>query len=142
MATRQLAPAEDDSGDTGLFTESARILIVENDIDLADSLERMLQAFGYSQTRIAYYGHTALPIATEFRPDVVLLEINLVDMDGYEVAKLLREHAQSDNLRLIALTSSRDHADRERARIAGFERYLLKPVAATDLSELLQAPAL
>jgi CheY-like chemotaxis protein len=137
-ATQQLEPAEDDSR----VAESARILIVENDIDFADSLERMLQALGYSQTRIAYYGHTALPIAAEFRPNVVLLEINLLDMNGYELAKLLRDHAQGADLRLIALTSSSDHEDRERARIAGFERYLLKPVAPTDLSELLQAPAL
>jgi CheY-like chemotaxis protein len=59
-------------------------------------------------------------------------------MSGYEVARLLRERAQSHDLRLIALTSGREHAGRELARVAGFERYLLKPVAAGDLSGLLQ----
>jgi CheY-like chemotaxis protein len=98
----------------------------------------MLHASGYSETRVAYSGHAALAIAAEFRPSVVLLELDLLDMSGYEVARLLREHAQSDDLRLIALTTSREHAGRELARAAGFERYLLKPVAALDLSGLLQ----
>jgi CheY-like chemotaxis protein len=57
-----------------------------------------------------------------------LAELNLLDMSGYEVARFLREHAQSDDLRLIVLTSNREHAGRE---LAGFERYLLKPVAAS-----------
>jgi CheY-like chemotaxis protein len=70
-----------------------------------------------------------------------LLELNLLDVNGYALAKLLREHAQSRGLRLIALTSSREHAGREQARVAGFERYLLKPVSALDLTELLKMPA-
>jgi CheY-like chemotaxis protein len=67
----------------------------------------------------------------------VLLELSLLDMSGYEVARLLRERAQRHDLRLIALTSSREHAGRELARVAGFERYLLKPIDARDLSGLL-----
>jgi CheY-like chemotaxis protein len=121
--------------------EPVRILIVDDDISSSDSLERMLHASGYSETRVAYSGHAALAIAAEFQPSVVLLELNLLDMSGYEVARLLREHAQSHELRLIALTSSREHAGRELARVAGFERYLLKPVAALDLSGLLQLQA-
>jgi CheY-like chemotaxis protein len=118
--------------------EPVRILIVDNDISSSDTLELMLHASGYSETRVAYSGHAALAIAVEFQPSVVLLELDLLDMSGYEVARSLREQAQSHDLRLIALTSSREHAGRERARVAGFERYLLKPVAALDLSGLLQ----
>ena len=118
--------------------EPVRILIVDSDISASDSLERMLHASGYSETRVAYSGHAALAIAPEFQPSVVLLELDLLDMSGYEVARLLREHAQGHDLRLIALTSSREHAGREQARVAGFERYLLKPVASLDLSGLLQ----
>ena len=118
--------------------EPVRILIVDSDISSSDSLERMLHASGYSETRVAYSGHAALAIAAEFQPFVVLLELDLLDLSGYEVARLLREHAQGRDLRLIALTSSREHAGREQARVAGFERYLLKPVAALDLSGLLQ----
>jgi CheY-like chemotaxis protein len=113
-------------------------LIVDNDVESSSSLEFMSHASGYSETRVAYSGHTALAIAAEFQPAVVLLELSLLDMSGYEVARLLRERAQGHDLRLIALTSSREHAGRELARVAGFERYLLKPVASLDLSGLLQ----
>src|SRR5579862_985983 len=117
--------------------DPVRILIVDSDISSSDSLELMLHASGYSETRVAYSGHAALAIAAEFEPSVVLLELDLLDMSGYEVARLLREHAQSHDLRLIALTSSREHAGRELARAAGFERYLLKPIDARNLSGLL-----
>jgi CheY-like chemotaxis protein len=87
---------------------------------------------------VARTGDAALAIAAEFHPSVVLLELDLPDVNGYEVARLLRERAQVHDLRLIAMTASREHPGRELARVAGFERYLLKPVAALDLVELLQ----
>ena len=96
----------------------------------------MLHASGYSETRVAYSGHAALAIAADFQPTIVLLELSLLDISGYEVARMLRERAQSHDLRLIALTSSREHAGRELARVAGFERYLLKPVVAPDLARV------
>ena len=135
---QQLDAWKDEGGQSPLSKEPVRILIVDSDISSSDSMELMLHASGYSETRVAYSGHAALAIAAEFQPSVVLLELNLLDMTGYEVAQLLREHAQRNDLRLIALTSSREHAGRELARVAGFERYLLKPVAALDLSGLLQ----
>ena len=138
----QLAAWEDEGGKTSLSRELVRVLIVDNDIGSADSLELMLHASGHAQTRVAYSGHAALAIAAEFQPDVVLLEINLLDMSGYDVAQSLREQAQSCGLRLIALTSSREHAGRELARVAGFERYLLKPVSALEMSELVQTCSL
>jgi CheY-like chemotaxis protein len=128
----------DEPRNHALSNEPVRFLIVDSDISSANSLELMLHASGYSETHVAYSGHAALAIAAQFRPSVGLLELNLLDMSGYEVARLLRERAQSRALRLIALTSNREHAGRELARVAGFERYLLKPVAALDLSELLQ----
>src|SRR5690242_4895507 len=111
---------ENEGGQSALSAAPVRILIVDDDIASSDSLELMLHASGYSQTRVAYSGHAALAIAAEFRPDVVLLEINLLDMSGYAVAQSLRERAQTRQLRLIALTSSREHAGRELARVAGF----------------------
>jgi CheY-like chemotaxis protein len=136
---QQLDTWEDEGGRSELSTEPARILIVDHDISSSDSLERLLHASGHSQTRVAYSGHAALAIAAEFQPSVVLLELNLLDMSGFEVARLLREQAQGHDLRLIALTpSSSEHAGRELARVAGFERYLLKPVAAAELAGLLQ----
>ena len=135
---QQLEAWEDEGGQSAVATEPVRILIVDNDMSSSQSLELMLHASGYSETRVAYSGHAALAIAADFQPTVVLLELDLLDMSGYKVARLLREHAQSNDLRLIALTSSREHPGRELARVAGFERYLLKPVAALDLSGLLQ----
>jgi CheY-like chemotaxis protein len=137
-------PARDPS-DSAMTTRAAatgpvRILLVDNDMRAADALEVMLHRSGYSETRVAYSGHAALAIAAEFQPDVVLLDLSLLDMTGYELAQSLREHAQSRHLRLIALTSSREHAAREQARAAGFERYLLKPVASVALSELMEMP--
>jgi|SRR5579862_2790935 len=130
---QQLETWEDEGGRSELSTEPARILIVDNDISSSDSLELMLHESGYSQTRVAYSGHAALAIAAEFQPSAVLLELNLLDMSGFEAARLLRKQAQGHELRLIALTADRGHAGRELARVAGFERYLLKPVAADDL---------
>jgi len=131
---------EDEGGQYAFCTEPLRILIVDSDAGSADLLELMLHASGH-ETRVAHCGDAALVIGAEFRPSVVLLELNLPDMTGYQVARLLREHAQGHELRLIALTSSRQHAGRELARVAGFERYLLKPVAALDLAELLKVQA-
>lgn len=84
---------EDEGGRIAVANEPLRILIVDNDISSAVSLELMLQTSGYSLIRVAYSGHAALAIAAEFLPDVVLLELGLLDMNSYELAQLLREHA-------------------------------------------------
>jgi CheY-like chemotaxis protein len=129
---------EGEGGPTGrVSSEIVRILVVDNDMGSADALELMLHAAGYPETRVAYSAHAALALALEFRPDVAFLETNLLDMDSNELAQLLRERAQLHQLRLIAMTSSREHVGREVARNAGFERYLLKPIEAVDLSDLL-----
>jgi CheY-like chemotaxis protein len=131
---------EDEGGRTGsVSSEILRILVVDNDMRSADALELMLHAAGYPETRVAYSAHAALALAVEFCPDVAFLEMNLLDMDSNDLAQLLRERAQLHHLRLIAMTSSRQHVGRDVARNAGFERYLLKPIAAADLSNLLTA---
>jgi CheY-like chemotaxis protein len=119
----------------------ARVLIVDNDMLAADSLELMLHGLGYPQTRVAYSGHAALAIASVFKPGVVMVELDLLDMDGYELGPRLRERTHGLAPRLIALTSSREHRHRELARSAGFERYLLKPVVAIGLLEVLELPS-
>ena len=113
------------------------ILVVDHDIRSAESLASMLRARRDADVQVAYSGHAALEIASDFRPNVVLLEIELLDMGGCELAQLLRERAQSEKLRLIAMTFRREHGDRESARAAGFERYLLKPVAAVELQSVM-----
>ena len=134
----QLQTWEDEGGKTALSINPVRVLIIDNDIGSADSLELMLHASGYSETRVAYSGHAALAIAAGFQPDIVLLDLTLFDMSSYELAQSLREHAQRRHVRLIALTFDPAHAAREEARAADFERYLVKPFAPDDLSDLLR----
>jgi CheY-like chemotaxis protein len=138
---QQLEAWEDEGGQPARSTDSVRILIVDIDMKSSHSLEILLQAFGYSQTRVAYSGHAALAIAEDFQPSVVLVELNLLDMSGYELARLLRENAPNRDLRLIAMTSSREHAGRELARVRGFERYLCKPLVGVEFLNELQIQA-
>jgi CheY-like chemotaxis protein len=113
-----------------------RILIVDDDVDAADSLASLVQSAGYGDARVAYAGATALALAVEFVPTVLLVDLDLPDMSGYEVARHLSQHPQLQNLRLIALTASSEHPGRELAREAGIERYLSKPVDSAALDEL------
>jgi CheY-like chemotaxis protein len=131
---------QDVDGQTPAVSAPVPILIIDHDVNSASSLELMLHAAGYPETRVAYSGDAALAIAAVFEPSVILLEVDLLDVNGYELAQTLRERTRTRMLRLIALTTSREHEDRELARVAGFERYLLKPVAALDLSNLLKMP--
>jgi CheY-like chemotaxis protein len=140
LETRQLQSWEDEDGQMPAISAPVPILIVDNDVDSAASLELMLHAAGHPETRVADSGHAALAIAAVFEPSVILLEVDLLDFNGYELAQMLRERARTRKLRLIALTTSREHEGRELARVAGFERYLLKPVSALDLSNLLKIP--
>ena len=116
------------------------ILIVDDDLKSARSLARLLQKWGCGEVRTVYSAATALESAVGFSPGIILLDIELPDMSGYELARLLHQHPRLQNIRLIALTDSGDHPGRERARASGFERYLVKPVTAVALREILRPP--
>jgi len=137
--SRNLA-LQDEGEQMPSISASVPILIIDNDAAGASSLELMLHTAGQRETRIAHSGDAALAIAAVFEPAVILLEVELADVNGYELAQTLRERARTRKVRLIALTTSREHQDRELARVAGFERYLLKPVTALDLAKLLKMP--
>ena len=100
-----------------------RILIVDDDVDAADALASLLQSVGYGDARVAYTGATALALAVEFVPTVVLVELELPDMNGYEVARQLSRHPQLQSLRLVALTAQQC-ASRPRTRARGWDRAL------------------
>ena len=116
-----------------------RVLIVDDDVELAQSLSRMLDSVGRYETRMVHSAADAVAAAVEFPPAIVFLDIELPDMSGYEVAKLLHQHAHLQATRLIALTESIEHPAREDARAAGFERYLVKPVTAIELQKVLRS---
>jgi CheY-like chemotaxis protein len=113
-----------------------RILVVDDDVESADSLAAALQSAGYGEARVAYSGATALTLAGTFLPTVLLVDLDLPDMSGHDVARLLSQHPKLPNLRMIALTVSSEHPGRELAREAGIERYLGKPVDPAALEEL------
>jgi PAS domain S-box-containing protein len=116
-----------------------RTLVVDDNRDAADSMAALLDLRGHT-TWVAYDGESALALAAEHAPQVVLLDIGLPGMDGYEVAARLRALAQTRNSRLIALTGYGQPEDRRRSQQAGFDRHLVKPVDFEILVGLLAAP--
>jgi CheY-like chemotaxis protein len=89
------------------------------------------------ETKAVNSAHAALEFAKSFKPDVVLLDIGLPEMDGYEVASRLRKLEGFDAVRLIALTGYGQSEDRERARAVGFDNHLVKPVEFQALERAL-----
>lgn len=119
-----------------LAIERRRVLIVDDNVDAALSLSHLLQAFG-CRTRVAHDGPSALAEAADFCPEVALLDIGLPVMDGYELARRLRETGGVD-VRLIAITGYGQESDKVRAREAGFEAHLAKPVDSSELVSTIQ----
>jgi signal transduction histidine kinase/CheY-like chemotaxis protein len=115
-----------------------RILVVDDNVDAAETL-KMLLGFEGHEVRLAHDGLAALRIAAEFRPEVVLLDIGLPRMDGYQVARQLREQPATEKTLLVALTGHGQDEDRRRSQEAGFNAHLVKPV---DLEALRRALAL
>jgi PAS domain S-box-containing protein len=115
---------------------SKRILIVDDNVDAADSLALLLQLDGH-ETHAVYTSSEALQAAPTFKPDVMLLDIGLPEMDGYEVARQLRLLPGLEQLRLIALTGYGQAEDQARAKAAGFDDHLMKPVESLELKRAL-----
>jgi PAS domain S-box-containing protein len=118
-------------------TTPRRVLIVDDNADAADMLALLLQLDGY-QVQAVYSSRDALARAQSFRPDVMLLDIGLPEINGYEVAQQLRAIPQLRNLRLVAVTGYGRSEDRARARAAGFDDHLVKPVEAIELKRVLE----
>lgn len=116
--------------------ESRRVLVVDDSEDARDSLALLLQLIGH-EVRKAADGRVALALAPEFRPDVVLLDIDLPDMDGYEVARLLRQQAQSSGVVLVAVTGFGQRENHRCWRAAGFDHCLVKPFDIAALGRVM-----
>jgi CheY-like chemotaxis protein len=114
-----------------------RILVVDDNVDAAVSLARLLGRLYGQEVRVAHDGHSALAVAGEFRPEVVLLDIGLPEMDGNEVARRLRERPEFEETLIVALTGWGQEADMERSRSAGFDHHLVKPASPEAILELL-----
>jgi PAS domain S-box-containing protein len=130
------------SGEPGAEGAAAglRILVVDDNEDSADSLALWLGLMGH-ETRTAHGGPQALEMAMEFRPEVILLDIGMPGMNGYEVAAQLRERPETQRTVIVAMTGWGQDEDRRRSREAGFERHLVKPLDPRELTGLLAAIA-
>jgi CheY-like chemotaxis protein len=117
---------------------SLRVLVVEDNVDTGDSLSLLLRLHGHD-VQVARTGPTALEMALASRPDVVLLDIGLPGLDGYHVAKRLRERPEFKDVMMCALTGyTPSEADRQRQQETGFDHYYVKPVQLTKLLELFK----
>jgi CheY-like chemotaxis protein/nitrogen-specific signal transduction histidine kinase len=106
--------------------QSLRVLIVDDNLDAAMSLAMLLEASGH-RIATAHTGPEALTVAAAQQPDVIFLDIGLPELDGYEVARRLREHQQADSLVIVAMTGYGQETDRARSHAAGFDHHLVKP---------------
>lgn len=132
-----LAPAAAPSEPRGAACERALdILIVDDNADAADTLSLFLSTVGH-RLRVAYEGNRALQLVAEAPPDILLLDIGLPDIDGYELARRVRALPLTARATLIALTGYGQQADRDRSVAAGFNHHLTKPVDAAALLRLL-----
>lgn len=113
-----------------------KVLVADDNRDTAESLGLILQTLGYS-VRTAFDGHEALEIAQAFHPEVILLDIGMPRLNGYEAAQQLRQHPWGQRPVLIALTGWGQEEDKRRAMAAGFDYHLRKPVDLAVLQSLL-----
>jgi CheY-like chemotaxis protein len=113
-----------------------RVVVIDDNKNQASSLQRLLQAMGYD-VRVAYDGASAMKLLTNFVPDFALIDLGLPRINGYELARWLREQAQFRNVILVAQTGWGREEDRQRAREAGFEHHLVKPIDPQRLAEIL-----
>jgi len=113
-----------------------RVLVVDDNRDAADSCAMLLELSGH-RARTAYNGTQALQLGENLLPHVVLLDIGLPDLNGYEVARRIRATPWGAHLPLVAVTGWGKEEDRERAFAAGFDHHLTKPVAPEAVASLV-----
>ena len=113
-----------------------RVLLVDDDRGVAQSLVRLVRSLGHD-VRVAFSGEEALQVAGEFQPQIVLMDVSLPDLSGYDTARTLRSRPWAEGISLIAMTGWAREADRHRALEAGFDRHVTKPVDADVLEALL-----
>jgi PAS domain S-box-containing protein len=116
----------------------SRVLVVDDNRDSADTLAALLEAWGHD-VRTLYDGPSAIAAVAEFKPNVVLLDIGLPKMNGYEVAAQLRQLANRRPLILVAFTGYGQDEDRRRVREAGFDYHLVKPLEPAELEKILDS---
>jgi PAS domain S-box-containing protein len=117
-------------------TTSRRVLVVDDNRDAAESLAMLLKTFGH-EVRTAYDGQEGIRAARAFQPDLMLMDIGLPGLNGYDAARAIRAESWGRRLTLVALTGWGSEDDRRRSRDAGFDHHLVKPVEFDDVLQAL-----
>ncbi|MFM0729773.1 response regulator [Paraburkholderia sediminicola] len=113
-----------------------RLLLVDDSVDGATAMALLLESDGYD-VRIAHEAAHALEIAAQFGPEIVLLDLGLPGMDGFQLAQEMRQRAATANVLLIAVTGYGQAADRQRSHEAGFDHHLVKPVSSEEIQRVI-----
>lgn len=116
---------------------ASSILVVEDNVDSANSLKMLLEALGY-EAHVEHDGEAAVKAALARRPDVILMDIGLPGMNGYEAARRIREACAGKPMMIVALTGWGQQADRLRSSEAGIDHHLVKPLDLAKLRQLLE----
>jgi CheY-like chemotaxis protein len=132
LLPRSEAASESAAREPGKF----KILVVDDNVDSAMSMAMLLRISGHD-TRTAHDGEIALERVEAFRPELVLLDIGLPKLDGYEVARRIRAEAWGQSIFLVAVTGWGQDEDRRNTAAAGFDLHLVKPVDLESLEKLL-----
>lgn len=136
MPTPALPPPSTDNEISAPTGRSLRVLVVDDNVDSAHTLKLLLKISGHD-VRTVYDGPTALEAALDYRPEVVLLDIGLPGLDGFEVAKRLRQQPALGSVVLVAITGYGQESDRQRSLDAGFDHHLIKPTNFGKVQQIL-----
>ena len=117
-------------------TSGRKILVADDDQDSAESLAMLLQMMGH-EVRSALNGLEAIAVAAAFEPDLIVLDIGMPGLDGYEVCRRIRQQPWAHAVVIAALTGWTRDEDRDRSQEAGFNHYLVKPVDPQVLADLV-----
>jgi two-component system CheB/CheR fusion protein len=130
-------PGAPGQGGAARTPKPRRVLVIDDNQDAADSTSMLLAVLG-AQARVAYDGEAGLAAIKDWRPDIVLLDLGMPGMDGFEVARRIRADAALASLPVVALTGWGQQQDRQRTLAAGFDRHLVKPADPTALQAVLE----
>jgi PAS domain S-box-containing protein len=133
------SPAPGEDAISPAMPGGRRVLVVDDNHDAADGMAMLIELMGVA-VRVAYDGRSALAAASAFRPDLVLLDLGMPALDGYDVCRTLREQPDGEALSIVALTGWGQESDRRRTHEAGFDDHLTKPIEPAQVERLLADP--
>jgi PAS domain S-box-containing protein len=140
VVVSEASPATIPAEPIDLPTRSLRVLVVDDNHDAAKSIAMLLRSLGHI-AQVAHDGASAMQAALEFVPQVMLLDIGLPVINGFQVAKWIRHEPGLENVVLVALTGYGQESDRQRTREAGFNHHLVKPADFANVVSILSAVA-